>query len=1139
MAFIETICPRYTLFLYFRRILTFISIPMGSERFSQFSLPLVLYKFSVMKAVLSIIPLFIAIVLFGQENKSDQAKWDVSDPGRDFQYESHTFTTDEGTWMNLDVSPDGQTIVFDLLGDIYTIPITGGEASPLRTGIPFEIQPRFSPDGSQISFTSDAGGGDNIWVMNADGSEPYQLTKEDFRLLNNAVWMPDGEYLIARKHFTSQRSLGAGEMWQYHITGGSGLQLTKRKNDQQDVNEPFVSPDGQYLYYSEDVYPGGQFQYNKDPNSQIYVIKRYDFDSGETETVTGGPGGAARPTLSPDGQKLAFVKRVRTKTVLYIHDLETGQEWPVYDKLNKDQQEAWAIFGVYPNMAWLPGSKEIIFWSGGKIHRIDIETLETTQIPFSVDVHIDIAKRLHFNNEIPRSTFTPQMIRDAATSPDGQTLIFQAVGYLWKKELPDGEPVRLTDGSDFEFEPSFAPDGSKLLYVTWNDQNKGAIRQMTLSDGTVQKLSTKKGIYRQPSYSPDGQWIVFRKENGNIDQGFTFTVEPGVYVMDASGHDVRKVTDHGDYPRFNVTGDRIFLQTGGTYFGALTKKLISVNLQGLDEQTHVTSKYANRLVPSPDNQWIAFTHLHKAYVAPLVMNGHTIDLDQKSNYVPVSQIARDAGINIHWSPDSDIIYWTLGNEYFSNNLENRFTFLPGSPDSIPPVSETGLEIELTTEVDKPDGLIAFTNARIITMNGDEVIDNGTIVISDNIIQTVGETDDVDVPDQALVYDMTGKTIMPGMVDAHAHIGAFRYGLPAQQNWKLMVNLAFGVTTIHDPSANTETVFTLAELQKAGLMTGPRIYSTGFILYGADGDFKAVVNNLEDARSHIRRTKAFGATSVKSYNQPRREQRQQVLQAAREYGMNVVPEGGSTFYHNMTMIIDGHTGIEHNIPVAPVYKDVVELWSESEVGYTPTLIVNYGGMNGEYYFYQRDHVWENEKLLTFTPRSIIDSRSRHRTMVPMEEYQNGHILVSEAATKLSEAGVKVNMGAHGQLQGLGAHWELWMIQQGGMSELEALKTATIHSANYIGAGQDVGSLEEGKLADLLILDKNPLENIENTRFIDKVMINGRLYESETMNEIGHRIRKRPPFFWEMEGYNQAFPWHKDSESFLGGGCSCRH
>ncbi|WP_139855697.1 amidohydrolase family protein [Aequorivita sinensis] len=1095
-----------------------------------------------MKLLSTLLIFTISLTLTAQKKKKkdsekSEAKWEVANPGKDFNYKTHSFTTDEGTWMNLDVSPDGQTIVFDMVGDIYTLPITGGTAKAIRTGIPFEIQPRFSPDGTKISFTSDAGGGDNIWVMNVDGSDAKQVTKEDLRLLNNAVWSADGDYLIARKHFTSGRSLGAGEMWQYHKTGGSGIQLTKRKNDQQDVNEPFVSSDGKYLYYSEDVYPGGYFQYNKDPNSQIYVIKRYEFETGETETITGGPGGAARPTVSPDGKKLAFVKRVRTKSVLFIHNLETGEEFPIYDKLNKDQQEAWAIFGVYPNFNWMPNNNEIIFWSGGKINKIDVNSLEVTNIPFTANVNIDLAETVHFDNRIETEKFTPKMIRHTVTSPDGKHIVFSALGHLYKKELPNGKPQRLTNSTNFEFEPTFSPNGTEIIYVTWNDVDKGAIYKISVNGGNPVKLTSNKGIYRMPSFSSNGTQIIFKKESGNTDQGFTYTKKEGIYIMDANGGNETFVTDKGDYPMFSADGKRIFLQTGGTYFGSIEKKLISVNLKGNEEKTHITSKYANRLVPSPDNKWVAFTNLHKLYVAPLLLNGQTIDLDDKTKALPVSQLAKDAGINIHWSANSKNVMWTLGDEYFSNELKNRFTFLPGSPDELPEVTLTGTKINLEAPVDIPNGRIAFTNARIITMEGDKVIENGTILINGNKIEAVGAADKVSIPSGTKIYAAEGKTIMPGMVDAHAHVGAFRYGLPTQQKWSFMANLAFGVTTAHDPSANTETVFTLSELQKSGQLVGPRLYSTGFILYGGDGDFKAVINNLEDARSSIRRTKAFGAKSVKSYNQPRRDQRQQVLQAAREMGINVVPEGGSTFYHNITQVIDGHTGIEHNIPIAPIYKDIREVWSRSNTGYTPTLIVNYGGMNGEMYFYERDNVWENEKLLNFTPRGVIDSRSRHRIKVPQEEYQNGHILVSETVKDLSEAGVKVNMGAHGQLQGLGAHWETWMINQGGLSNLETLKAATINSAEYIGAGEDIGSLKVGKLADLIVMDKNPLEDIENTLSINMVMVNGRLYDTETMNEIGNNPKERLPFFWELDGYNQAFPWHQETQGFMDGGCTC--
>ena len=1087
-----------------------------------------------MKKLLTVAILLVTCLSIAQK---ENTTWDVNKPGESFNYTTHKFTTTQGTWMNLDVSPDGKTIVFDMLGDIYTMPIQGGNAKAIRTGIAFEVQPRYSPDGKYISFTSDAGGGDNIWIMNTHGKEAKQITKESFRLLNNAVWTPDSKYLIARKHFTSSRSLGAGELWQYHITGGSGIQVVKKKNDQQDINEPWVSSDAKHLYYSEDMYSGGFFQYNKDPNKQIYAIKRYNLVSGERQTITGGPGGAARPTVSPDGAMLAFVRRVGEKTVLYIHDLETGQEYPIYDGLNKDQQEAWAIFGVYPNFDWLPNNKELIIWSGGSFQRINTETLAVTPINFQADVSIDLAQTVKTNTPIERDQFTPKVIRNARTSPDGKTLVFSALGHLYKKTLPKGTPERLTASTDFEFEPSFSPSGNEIIYVTWNDLEKGTISYLDITEGEPVKLTTEKAIYRTPSYSKDAKQIVYRKQAGNTDQGITFTKNPGIYVMDQDGQNPTKITNYGENPMFNNDGSRIYLQTGGTYFGSLTKKLISVNLQGHDEREHVISKYANHIVPSPDNKWVAFTNLHKAYIAPMPQIGKPLTLDGKSNNVPVQQIAKDAGVNLHWSSNSNTIMWTLGDEYYSNTLQDKFSFVPSGKQTPTNMPDSGLKVGLNALVDKPSGRIAFRDARIITMNGNQVIENGVIVVNGDHIEAIGSAAEVTIPDDCKIIVATGKTIMPGLVDSHAHIGGFRAGLPVQNNWQFAANLAYGVTTAHDPSANTETVFTLSELQKAGELVGPRLYSTGFILYGADGDFKAVINNLEDARSSIARTKAFGAKSVKSYNQPRREQRQQVLQAAREQNINVVPEGGSTFFHNLTMVIDGHTGVEHNIPVAPVYKDVLEIWGASGTGYTPTLIVNYGGLNGELYYYQRDNVWEDEKLLKFTPRSVIDSRSKHRTMAPIKEYENGHILVAKTAKDLVAAGVKLNMGAHGQLQGLGAHWETWMLASGGLSNHEALKAATINGANYIGAGQDIGSLEVGKLADLIVLDKNPLEFIENTKTIEHVMINGRLYDTNTLNEVGNNPKPRAPFYWEIPGYNKAFPWHQETQSFMRGGCGC--
>ncbi|WP_346239117.1 amidohydrolase family protein [Niabella insulamsoli] len=1064
------------------------------------------------------------------QSKSDVKKWDVSNPGGPHQDVS--FTVTEGTWINLDVSPDGKELVFDLLGDIYQMPVTGGQARLLRGGHAFEVQPRYSPDGKKISFTSDAGGGDNIWVMDRDGSNARQVTREHFRLLNNAVWTPDGDYLVARKHFTSGRSLGAGEMWLYHISGGNGLQLTARKNDQQDVNEPCVSPDGRYVYFSEDMYPGGFFQYNKDPNKQIFMIRRFDRQKGKIENVTGGGGGAARPQLSHDGRYLSFIKRVRTKTVLYLRDLKTGLEWPVFDQLSKDQQEAWSIFGIYTGYGWSPDDKYIFIWANGKIIKIEVAaTNKAAVIPFTCNVHQKIYDAVRFKQDIGGDHFSANVIRHAVTSPDQKWLVFNAVGYLWKKKLPDGKPERLTHGSDFEFEPSFSADGKNIVYTTWNDEQAGAIWRLAMAGKAKPvKLTQGKGIYRTPSFSSDGNKIVFIKEGGSDALGPAHTAQPGIYTMSADGKDERFIIQRSGAPAFNQSGDRIYYEGGGNSF-------FSCSLDGLEEKELIKSTYGNNFKVSPDEKWIAFTDLHKAYVAAFPQTGKTLNLNGSGSDFPVKVITKDAGYNLHWSSDSKLLHYTLGSQYYTIRLDERFEFIAHKADSLFKIPEKGIPVSLQVEVDRPAGLVAFTNARIITMKGDEVIDNGTIIIENNEIKAVGKANEITVPANAYSIDASGKTIMPGFIDAHAHAGHFRTGITPQKHWPYYAGLAYGVTTIHDPSANSEFVFANSELVKAGAIVGPRVFSTGTVLYGADGDFKAVINSLDDAKSALRRTRTFGAFSVKSYNQPRREQRQQIISAARDLKMAVVPEGGSFFFHNTSMILDGHTTIEHNMPISILYDDVIQLWKRSKTAYTPTLIVNYGSVSGEYYWYQHTNVWEKNRLMRFSPRGVIDERSRHRTMLPEEEYENGHILSSKNLKKLNDAGVLINMGAHGQIQGIGAHWEIWMMKQGGMTAHEALKTATINPAKSLGLDDHIGSLEAGKLADLIVLDKNPLEDIYNTESIRYTMANGRLYDAEEMNEIGNHPKPRSKFPWELYKNAGAFPWHDQTEAQ---GCSCgRH
>jgi len=1057
----------------------------------------------------------------GSTEKKEE-KWDVNaPPGPSSEV---TIDTDEGTWMSLDVSPDGKEIAFDLLGDLYTIPIAGGEAKALTHDIAWQMQPRYSPDGRSIAYTSDQGGGDNIWIMDRDGKHPRAVTKESFRLLNSPAWTPDGEWIVARKHFTAQRSLGAGEMWLYHRTGGDGLQLTKKPNDQKDAGEPAFSPDGRYLYYSQDVTPGAVFEYNKDVNGEIFDIQRFDRTTGDTEALLSAPGGSVRPTPSPDGKQLAFVRRVRGKSVLHLHDLRSGEEWPLYDGLDRDMQETWSIHGLYPAMAWTPDSRALVFWAGGKIRRLEVATRQVAEIPFHVHTTRRVTAALRFPVDVAPEKFDIKMLRWVEVSPKGNRVVFQALGHLWIRDLPNGTPHRLTRQNErWEYYPAFSRDGRQIVYTTWDDKALGSLRIVSAeggADGRV--LTAEPGHYVEPALSPDGRVVVYRKIGGGGIRTPAWSADPGVYRLElgAGGDSPRtpkRIAMEGVRPHFGAASDRVYLMENGEK-GA--RKLVSLDLSGAEKRTHLTSEKATEIRVSPDGRWVAFRERFNAYVSPFVATGQAVEIGPKGTAIPVARVSKDAGEYLGWSGDSRTLHWALGPELFSRDLKDAFAFVSGAPEKLPEAPAKGVQLGWSEKTDVPSGAVVLSGGRIVSMRGDEVIEDGAIVLQGNRIRAVGPRSSVQIPAGAKVVDTTGKTLIPGLVDVHWHGTFGSDGIIPQDNWVTYASLGFGVTTLHDPSNDSDTVFAAAELQRAGLITAPRIYSTGTILYGAAAPFTANIDSLDDARTHLRRQKALGAISVKSYNQPRREQRQQILAAARETGMMVVPEGGSLFEHNMTMVVDGHTGVEHSIPVARSYGDVRQLWSGTKVGYTPTLIVGYGGVWGENYWYAKTPVWADPRLLAFVPREVIDERARRPFLVPDEEW--GHFYNARNTADLAHAGVHVQMGAHGQREGLGAHWEMWMLAQGGLTPHEVLRTGTLSGAEYLGMDKDIGSLEPGKLADVVVLDKNPLEDIRNTESISLVVQNGRVYDGKALDEIGNHPKKREPFFWQRPAPAFAAP-----------------
>ncbi|RLV60816.1 amidohydrolase [Parashewanella curva] len=1053
-------------------------------------------------------PLYAAMALslsITTAQAKEETKWSVNEPANQ-PLQSVDINVNEGTWMNVSVSPDGNNIVFDLLGDIYQMPINGGKAKRLVKGIAWQMQPVYSPDGKSIAYTSDENGGDNIWVMDADGSNHRKVTDETFRLLNSPAWSPDSQYLVARKHFTASRSLGAGEVWLYHVTGGKGVRLTERPNDQKDLGEPAYSPDGRYIYFSQDATPGKTFHYSKDSVKGIYKIKRYDTQTGDIKVLVSGTGGAIRPTPSPDGTKLAYIKRDGFQSTLYVLDLKSGRKTKLYDKLDRDMQETWAIHGVYPTMAWTPDNRDIVFWAGGKINRLNTKTHTAKVIPFEVNDTRDIQPAVVVKQDIDKDQFDVKMLRMAQVSPNGKKVVYEALGKLWVRNIKDGKAKRLTRLNDniAELFPQWSRDGKKIVFTTWNDQKQGSVRVVSARGGKPKVLTDEPGKFVEPTFSPDGKTIVYRKASGGRLLSKTWSQEPGLYQVDIKGKKNTFITSSGYQPQFGSSNERVYFMDYGK-----TPEFASINLNGHEKRTHYTSKLATEFRISPDGKNLAFAERFKVFVTPFAKHGETINIGPSATNLPVTQLSTRAGESISWGGDNNQLYWTLGPELYQAKVNTDYTKAKDDEKVEATITDLGFKKDAYV----PRGTVAFVGGQVITMESDKVINNGIVIVKDNHIEAVGDNS-LSIPKGAKVIDISGKTIMPGLFDAHAHGSQGSNEIIPQQNWMMYANLALGVTTIHDPSNDTTEVFAASEQQKAGNIAAPRIFSTGTILYGANGPgYTSHVDSLDDAKFHLERLKKVGAFTVKSYNQPRRNQRQQVIAAARELDMMVVPEGGSLLQHNLSMIVDGHTTLEHSLPVASIYNDIKQVWKASNTSYTPTLVVAYGGISGEHYWYDKTNVWEHPRLSKYVPSELLNSRSMRRTKAPDGHYN--HFNVVKVAKELNDIGVVANIGAHGQREGLAAHWEMWMFAQGGMTNMEVLKTATINPAKTFALDHQLGSIKKGKLADLMVIDGNPLENIRDTDKVVYTMVNGKLYDAETMNELNGDMKKRKPFFFESK------------------------
>ena len=1039
------------------------------------------------------------------------------------------FTVDEVTWLSVDVAPDGQQMVIEVLGDLYTLPIDGGKATPLQRGMAFDSQPRFSPDGKHLVYISDRSGSDNVWLMNLETGKTRQLSKAQPRdELASPTFSPDGKHVVVSRGGWSRRT---HELWAYPVEGGKGVRLSKGKYR---ANLPYgqwhnalgaaYEPAGRYLYYA---YKTGGFGY--DISFPSWQVVRRDMLHGIEDLITRAPGSAVRPMVSRDGQWLVYGTRHKQQTGLRLRRLASGEEdWLIYP-VERDTQEARFTRDLLPGYAFTPDSRFLITSRDGGLVKVDLATREVTSIPFSVDVELPVAERLEFPRRIGLGPVKARLLADPQLSPDGGRLVFAAFAQIWVYDLQTGKASAITPPDINGGMPSWSPDGKYVVYASWQDGQGALYKQRPNARAKPQRLTTANGYFTYPVWSPDGQQIVALRgsaaEHRQRLSGFAQVVGADLVWLPAAGGPATTIIPARGFgrPHFGPEAGRVYLSLAvGPFPSGHSDGLISVRMDGTDRRQHLSvqgpghyrfedTANPEALLRSPDGQFVAFKHAHQLYVTRPLPWVQKQQLKLANPDLPLLKMTDVGADYFAWSTDGEALLWSSGDAVYSRGVDSFVFTADEQPADLLESLAQRWPIDIYLPRHEPSASVALTGATALTMDPDRggsvgLLEDAVVLIEGDRIAAVGHRDAVALPAGVQTFDLSGKYLLPGFVDTHAHV-PIRRELFDSREWSLLANLAYGVTTLMDVQPSSVDILDVEARVKAGRLLGPRTYSTGPGLF-ANADLKS----YEQALAVLRRYKErYGVHNIKAYISGSREQRQWIAQAAREVQIMPTTEGALDLLMDITFAIDGFSGLEHNFPLPHVYDDVVQLAARTRLAYTPTILVNFGGPRAEHVFYIEEDPYNDPKVQRFIPYENLAARSLRRRWFHPQEYVYKEVAAS--ARRILEAGGQVGVGSHGQLQGLAFHWEMRALASGGMTPAQVLRSATLMGAEMLGIGQDVGSIETGKLADLLVLDKNPLDDLSHTEALHWVMRGGEIYRAATLDQVWPEQQALAPQWWQ--------------------------
>jgi Tol biopolymer transport system component len=1002
---------------------------------------------------------------------------------------------DQGTWMSLDLASDGADLYFDLLGDLYRMPASGGEAQAISRGLGFDAQPMVSPDGEWIAFVSDRSGSENLWVMRADGSDARQLSAfDDDSVMVSPAWSADGKAIFVSRYFAS---LTHYELIEQPLEGPLKTLIPVRaskttpRGQWQSSLGASPSRDGRFLYFARLV---GETSLNE-PKS--WAIVRRDLRDGSEAIVVGGLSGRGapkdsffRPRIAPDGIHLAYAVRRGVETQLRLRNLADGSD-RLLARLDPDQLQSTAWQDIVPGYAWSPDGRSLYLSRGGKIERLDAASGTAAPVPFRATISAEVGPSTRIRLREENGPVRPRLIMAPISSPNGKSFAFSALGAIWVQDMAGRKPARrLSPAAQAAFQPSWSPDGRKIVYTSW-DEGQGGWLWTAPADGSAAatRLSPVDAFYTYPVFAPDGGSVLAFRSPAAARQQTGFEIgklrQSELVLIPLDGGPVRKLAEGriGGRPHFTrAAGIVHFLAEDGLVAvdmaSGARRKVAQVKGPGYYFQDGQAA--VNDMRISPDGKILLVQIAQQLHLVALPKaEGGEVDLEKPGEHRRITNVGADY---FEWRPDGSLEY----------SVGSRFVRARAALTGPIGTQETAARVALPRALGK--GELLLSGARLLTMaHGDQVVEDGDILLSDGRIKAIGRHGTLTAGPGARVLDMAGKTILPGFVDEHDHIGSIRRDVLSLDDWSLRARLAWGVTTSFDPSTLSIDMMAYQDLLDAGLMVGPRLRMTGPALFSFNR-----FTSLDEVRAVLRRYRDdYRLGNIKEYRTGNRRVRQWVAMAARELGLQPTTEGALSLKLDLSQIIDGYAGNEHALPASPLGPDVLGLLAAMRTSYSTTLMVTNTGAAGAEYFVARNDPAQDPKVRHFWPVHAIQQRLTGDPFVSLGEQR--FPIVAAGAAALARSGGLVGMGAHGEVPGPGFHWEMEAHVMGGMTPLEALHAATAGSAETIGRLDDLGTLEPGKVADLVILDADPRDDIRNTQKIASVMLAGRLFDAATLDE----------------------------------------